>query len=220
MQIPLQFPVDSRLRREDLVVTPANAAAVAHLDSWPKWPGRLTILYGPPGSGKSHMARIWAIEAGAKALALNALRVDHLPLIADTHLLLEDAAPGEIDGTTLFHVLNALRVNARDCLITARYRPVEWVIETADLASRLRAGHLAEILQPDDLLLTTVMVKLFADRQLQVAPDVISFLVRRMERSLDAAATLVETMDRMALARASGPTRTVAAAALAELGMG
>ena len=100
---------------------------------------------------------------------------------------------------TLFHLYNAL-AGTGAMLLTARQPAARWPIALADLRSRLRAAPAAAIDRPDDALLAAVMVKLFADRQLRVGAEVITFLVARMERSFAAAAALVEALDRAALA--------------------
>jgi chromosomal replication initiation ATPase DnaA len=218
-QIPLDFPVEAEFRAADLVITPANASAARFLDSWPAWPGHAAILTGPPGSGKSHMAHVWAARAGARFLPARGLTLDNVALIASGPLLLEDVAPGAVDETALFHCLNASRAAGVHCLLTSRLPPGDWAIATPDLASRLRAAHLAELGAPDDHLLSAVLVKLFADRQLQAPPDVVAYVVRRMERSLAAAQAVAQAIDRLSLARRQAPTRAIAAAALDELGM-
>jgi chromosomal replication initiation ATPase DnaA len=92
-----------------------------------------------------------------------------------------------------------------------------WRLELADLASRLRAATVVEIGEPDDALLGGVLTKLFADRQVEVDPSVVDYVVRRMERSAAAASRIVDLIDRLALERKSRITRQVAAAALAML---
>src|SRR5690606_7498348 len=90
-------------------------------------------------------------------------------------------------------------------------------LQVPDLSSRLRAARPVELGEPDDDLLRRVMVKLFADRQLTVDPAVVDFIAVRMERSLQGASTIVEALDRDALAFRSPVTRKLAAAAIARI---
>lgn len=217
-QIPLELPVSSADSRDDLIVGTANRLAAELIDAWPGWPGAVVVMSGPPGSGKSHMARVWAKAAGASVIRMGDISPQTPP--AAGHLIIEDAEPGEIDETALFHLLNHMRAENHHCLITSRYLPAEWNVMLPDLKSRLGAAQLVALQAPDDAMLRMIIVKLFADRQLGPDPGVIEYLVSRMERSLEAATRLVGEIDRESLARGKRITRVVAAAALENLDMG
>src|SRR5690606_40321155 len=92
--------------------------------------------------------------------------------------------------------------------------PAAWQVALPDLESRLRAAAVVEVAEPDDALLEGVITKLFADRQLSVEPNLVTYLVRRMERSLDAAMRLVDRLDRAALEEKTRITRAFAASVL------
>lgn len=216
-QIPLDLPVASSDAREDLVVSQANSVAVQLIETWPQWPGNLVVLAGPVGSGKSHLAGIWARLAGAPVMAMASLDAARPP--EAPNLVLEDAEPGAIDERALFHLINHVRAQNGHCLVTSRLWPSQWKIALPDLSSRLKAAQLVELLEPDDILLHKVIFKLFADRQLAFDPGVVDYLVTRMERSLDAANRIVAEIDREAMARNSRITRNVVSAALRKAGM-
>lgn len=218
-QIPLELPVESAQAREDLIVSPSNRQAVDFIDAWPDWPGTLAVLAGPVGSGKSHMAAVWAARAGARNLPMARIEAIGDEVEALENVVLEDAREGAIPEMALFHLINHLRACGGHCLITSRQWPTAWQVELPDLVSRLRAAQLVELAEPDDLLLRQVIVKLFSDRQIAVDPGVVDYLVTRMERSLGAAGELVAEMDREALARGAKVTRTIAASALKSLSM-
>ncbi len=222
-QIPLRLPVDAAFDREDLIESPANATAVAMIDAWPDWPGRIAVLAGPAGSGKTHLATIWASRAGAKTCNTQDLAASLAELVNEAtsggSVVVEDVGVGELDEQSLFHLMNAVREGEGYCLITSRTLPSRWVVALPDLRSRLTATQKVELHEPDDVLLQQVMMKLFADRQLLVEPRVIDFCMTRMERSLEAAGRLVDAIDREALSRRSKITRAMATAALDALGM-
>lgn len=218
-QLPLELPFSSASARDDLIVSPANIQAVKLIDSWPDWPAHAVILHGPVGTGKSHMARIWAEQAAAQMMAAASL-TDWRP--GGDHekcFVIEDVARGIVKDEALFHLLNHVRAHGGHCLITSREPPSDWGVQLPDLQSRLRAANLVEISAPDDALLRQVIVKLFADRQLAVDRGVVDYLVTRMERSLGAAGALVAEIDREALARRSAVTRSLASLALQKTGM-
>jgi chromosomal replication initiation ATPase DnaA len=217
-QIPLELPAGRAQARDDLIIGASNALAVDLIDAWPDWPGNVVILAGPTGSGKSHLASVWAENARAEIFPMSGLNLAAMP--ASDCLVLEDAQAGAIDETALFAVLNHARTQGGSCIVTSRSFPQAWGICLADLNSRLRAAQLVELGEPDDLLLRQVIVKLFADRQLNVSPRLVDYLAARMERSLGAANALVDEIDREALSRKGPVTRQVAASALARLSMG
>ena len=220
-QIPFELPPISQSRREDLVESGSNALAVSMIDAWPAWPGYLTVLAGPIGSGKSHLAKIWANRADAEtvqAAQLHELNDDFMQSLSKgSNLLIEDILEDRIDETKLFHILNIIRESGAYCLITSRTWPKQWPLKLNDLQSRVQAAQLIELFEPDDLLLKQVMAKLFADRQLQVNASVIEYCVLRMERSLGSASRLVKLIDEIALAQKSTITKNTAAAALEKL---
>ncbi|QRM54915.1 DnaA regulatory inactivator HdaA [Sinorhizobium sp. BG8] len=208
-QLPLVFGHEASTGRDDLMVADPLNAAVAIVDAWPNWPSPVVILAGPAGSGKSHLASIWSQRSGAVA-------IDAMPgtgsenAAAAGPVILEDADRNGFDDRTLFHVINNVRQNGTSLLVTARLWPMSWPVELPDLRSRLKAATTVEIGEPDDELLAQVIVKLFADRQLFVDDRLVAYMVARMERSHEAAQTLVDRLDRLALARGSRLTRGLA----------
>lgn len=216
-QLPLAFSHQTATGREDLLVAAPLNAAVSIVDEWPRWPSPVVILAGPPGSGKSHLSSIWKNTSGAKEITphkgQDAARVaEHSPV------LFEDADRNGFDDTELFHVINSVRENGTSLLITTRQWPAAWPVTLPDLRSRLKAATVVEIGEPDEDLLGQVLMKLFADRQLYMDDKLVSYIVARMERSLDTAQSLVERLDRLALSRGTRISRALAAEVLTEMG--
>ena len=101
----------------------------------------------------------------------------------------------------LLHLYNLLREGGRDFMMTGSAPPQSWAVTLADLRSRLGAAMVVELGAPDDALIGAVLVKLFADRQLRIGPEVLRYLLPRMERSFAAARDLVAAIDQMALTK-------------------
>jgi len=217
-QLAFDLPAAAALTRQDFFVSPANAPALAALDGWRNWPGGRMILAGPGGAGKTHLAQIWAAEAGAAVVAGASLAAADLPaLIARGVVAVEDAeavAGHPAAETALFHLHNMASEARASLLLTAACPPREWGLGLPDLASRMQAMALTRLDAPDDALLAAVLVKLFADRQVVVAPALIPYLIARMERSFAAARALVARLDAKALAERRPITRQLAAALL------
>lgn len=211
-QLALDLPHRESLAREDFLAGPANAAALAMIERWPDWPDRILVLVGPAGSGKSHLAAIWGVAAGARFLAARAFGMAEVSgALATGALVLEDAAAGALDERALFHLLNLAREEEAFVLVTAATAPSTWAIHTPDLASRLRAVPVVSIEAPDDALRRAVLVKLFADRQVQVEEGLIGFLLTRTGRSLADARAAVVQLDAEALRLRRPVTRALAA---------
>ena len=209
-QLPLDLGHGTGYSRDDLVVSGTNNQAVALVDRWPDWPSPVVVLAGPAGSGKTHLASIW--RARANAVAVDARRVgDSIASLGARPALIDDVDTGAVDEQGLFHLINAVRGAGSTLLLTARRFPSAWGVSLPDLASRLKAAATVEIYEPDDHLLAGVITKLFADRQIEVEPHVVQYLVRRIERSLATAMRVVERLDRTALERKTPITRTLAA---------
>jgi chromosomal replication initiation ATPase DnaA len=207
-QLPLDLGHATARTRDDLVVTPANREAVALVDRWPEWPAPVAVLWGPPGSGKTHLAQVWREASGAVTVEPGSIGAQGEAATA----LIDDADCEGLDETGLFHLINALRQSRGHLLLTARRPPAAWNVTLPDLASRLQAATLVELRAPDDMLLAGVITKLFADRQVDIDPQVVQFLVWRIERSLAAAMEAVDRLDRAALEQKSRITRSLAAA--------
>jgi chromosomal replication initiation ATPase DnaA len=219
-QLPLEFDHDPASGRDDLIVSDRLNAAVAIVDRWPDWPSPVVVLAGPTGSGKSHLASIWAERVGATRVSIDKPDPMVLEHAAQGPVLIEDIDHTGFDETALFHLINAVREHNSAVLITSRLWPAGWNVRLPDLASRLKAATVVEIAEPDEELLAKVMVKLFSDRQLVVDDKIIAWLVARMERSLAAARIVVSRLDQLALARGTRITRALAAEVLAEMDAG
>ena len=209
-QLPLPFVHVPRYGLDDFMPSSSNAEALAAMARWPAWPDRVQLLLGPAGSGKSHLARIWAARADAALLDPTHL-VGDLDALAIRNVVIEDADRVGIREAALFHFLNLVRERGLSLLITARVRPSAWSLATADLLSRLRLAPSVAIEAPDDALMRAVLVKLFADRQLSVDASVVEYLALRLDRSLDAAGWAVMALDRASLDRQRRITRPMAA---------
>lgn len=208
-QLPLDLDHRPGVSRDHLMISRANAEAVALLDRWPDWPSPVVALAGPAGSGKSHIAAIWRQASGADNVDPGALRTDAVE--AGRPILIDAIDTVPLDEDALFHLINTVRASHTHLLMTARRFPAAWGALLPDLVSRLKAATLVEIAEPDDFLLAGVITKLFADRQVEVEPNVVQYLVRRIERSLATAARVVEKLDRAALQQNTRITRSLAA---------
>ncbi|MBI3507783.1 MAG: DNA replication protein [Proteobacteria bacterium] len=201
-QLALAFPHRPALEREDFLVAPANADAVAWIDSWPNWPAAALVVHGPAGSGKTHLAQTWRLRANATAFDAGSIATADLPALLDASpaIVVEDVDRNPPEQRAWFHLLNLLAERGQWALFTAREAPARWNLALADLASRVRALPAVGISAPDEHLVEAVLVKQLADRQLRVPPDTVRYVAMRLERSLAAVGRIAAALDAAALA--------------------
>jgi len=194
-QLVLPLEIRSAQGRADFIVVPANQRAVAFLDSYPHWPAPAVALFGPAASGKSHLAAVWADKAGATVLEAAQLESG----IPAGPLVVENVTAGVAEAP-----LFALLERGTPLLLTAQLPPAEWpekfALALPDMVSRVRALLAFALWAPDDALLMGLAVKLFADRQVQVPENVVTHMIRSLERSPAAIRDFVARADAVALA--------------------
>ncbi|MGE5201093.1 MAG: HdaA/DnaA family protein [Acidobacteriota bacterium] len=204
------------LGEADFMVAPCNRQAVQWLDRWPDWPAPALTIQGPPGCGKTHLARVFAARSGAVLISAGALTTDGVPdlLGAARAAVVDDAERATPEA--LLHLYNLLAERGGHLLLTAAEPPARWADTLPDLRSRLAAAPTVAVAPPDDALLAALLVKLFADRQLAVAEEVVLFLLHQMERSFEAARQLVAALDAAALREQRAITIPLARVVLSE----
>jgi len=198
--------------REDFLEGPSNEKALALIERWPDWPSKLVALVGPEGSGKSHLAAVWAASSGARVISARRLGETDLPsALATGALVVEDLDAPDLDERALFHLINLAREEGADVLFTSRVSPPSISVAIRDLQSRLRMLPVIELEAPNDALLRALIVKLAADRQLEVDAALVNFVVNRIERSFTGAHRAIAELDEEALRRHRPVTRALAA---------
>ncbi len=217
MQLGLDLPVRTARGRDDFLVAPSNAMAVAMIENWRNWTGAKMVLTGPEGAGKTHLTHVWADAAGARIIAARDLHEVDVPDLAGSAVAVEDVPyiTGDPQAqTALFHLHNMVLAEGNPLLLTGNGAVAHWGLSLPDLASRLQGALEVAIEPPDDALLSAVLVKLLADRQLMPPSDLVPYLLARMDRSFAAANRMVADLDRLSLARKRPITRALAAQVL------
>jgi len=197
----------------DFLVGEGNELAHGRIMAYPHWPDPVTLVTGPAKSGKSHLARIFADRSGARFAGIGDL--ESLATEGGTApVIVEDVDRLDYDEAGLFHLLNQSMRELRPILLTAREDIANWPLATDDVRSRARRAAAYTLELTDDIQLSQMFVKLFGDRQINVDPRIIGYLVARMERSAEEVVILADLMDRLALAKGTAITRSIAADAL------
>jgi chromosomal replication initiation ATPase DnaA len=215
-QLPLDLGFRTALGRADFLVASCNEVAIGWIDRWPAWPAPAVALYGPASSGKTHLAEVWRARSGAVLIDPRALTPQSVPQLLGVArtAIVDDAI--EADEEALLHLYNLLAERRGHLLLLAREPPARWGIALADLRSRLLAAPSVGVAAPDDALLSGVLVKLFADRQITVSEEVIAYLIVQIERSFAAAEDIVAALDTAALAAGRAVTVPLARQVLSQ----
>ena len=220
-QLSFDLPVVPALGRDDFMIAPSNTVALAMIETSQSWVGGKLVLCGPEGSGKTHLVHVWAGTNGGKILDATSLTHADIPTLVQGPVVIEDVpeiAQNHATQTALFHLHNLMQSNGQPLLMTGRGAPNHWAMSLPDLQSRIDAAGVGTLMAPDDTLLGAVIAKHFSDRQLMPRPDVIPYLVLRIDRSFAAARDVVAAMDVHSLARHKPLTRALAAQVLDNLG--
>ena len=213
-QSSFNLPVRTALGGEDFFVAPANAFAVAMIEGWRNWSARKLMIIGPKGAGKTHLSHVWAALSGATIISASSLPSADIPELATRPIAVEDAdqiAGDPAAEAALFHLHNLTLAEGHALLLTAERPAHLWKITLPDLRSRMEGTPAATLEAPDDTLLSALLIKLFSDRQIVPTADTIPYLIARMDRSFDAARSLVATLDRTALDQGRAINRRLAA---------
>lgn len=214
-QIPLPLPHREAMEADDYIVTGSNHDAVAWVNVWPEWPAHTLVVTGPAGSGKTHLMHLWLHKSRGKILPVEALREQDAGAAAMSNRIIavddaDKAAGNATAEQNLFHLYNLLRETGGHLLLTGTKPVAQWGIALADLRSRLLAAPVAKIGEPDDELLSMLLIKQFHDRQIDINADVVAYLVPRLERTTAALRRAVAELDRASLAEGRGVTIALA----------
>jgi len=197
-QLIFQFAQPTRYAADDFLTADCNREARKWVSEPALWPGHALILHGPARCGKTHLANIWAAERNAVIADAADLTADRVPDLAETDIVIE-AVDRLQDQRALFHLWNLTREQGRRLLMTARTPPAGWPFNLPDLTSRIGATAAVAVGEPDADLLPALLVKLSADRQLSVPPDVVLFFAPRLDRSFASVEAVVAKLDHAAV---------------------
>jgi chromosomal replication initiation ATPase DnaA len=196
-QLPLPLAYAHSKDEADFFISDCNSKAVAWIDHFPQWGHHATLLLGPEGAGKSHLAAIFKARHGAN--------VDVF-----------DQPIDQSDEVALFHRYNAAKESDQGLLIVQREVPAH--IALPDLASRLANAPVVRIEAPDDGILGAVMIKAAKDRGLSVPPDVIRYVLIRLDRQFSTIHAFMAQLDAASLVHRREITVALASTVLQTMG--
>ncbi len=208
-QLPFAFTKPNLMRREDFMVSTCNAEAFQMIETWPHWLTSGLVIYGPHGCGKSHLAHLFvdkllsctARPTNITIVEASRIKMRNVARIAaeNQSIVIENLTP-KVDAEALFHLYNIYNVPERYMLWTATEAPSRMRFALKDLQSRLNMLPSIAITEPDDVMMQTLVVKLFTDRQLIISPEILDYIVVHARRSFAYMRDLVAEIDAVSLA--------------------
>ena len=207
-QLPFEFSHPRYMERSDFIKSPCNAEALDMIELWPDWPQFGMCIYGPEHCGKTHLAHIFSEVVSQKRntpfpvplIEASEVTSEIIPdLFAYDRCLIVENLNNEIDEKAFFHLINTYRDNHGFILFTSVLPPARIKYSLPDLASRLNMLPAIGISEPDDELLSALIIKLFMDRQITISKEVINYILVNMQRSFCYAHRLVEEIDNISM---------------------
>lgn len=203
-QYLLKFALNAYFGEEDFLVTSCNKLAYQTIKSWPYWPHFGLNIFGPKSSGKSHLAHIWINEVEKfisrpvqipiiQAANINMKNINKIA--SENQYLVIENVNADINQEAFFHLYNFYFAPERFVLFTSLEPFAKLKIKLPDLKSRLNTIPSAEILMPDDEMLTALIAKQFNDRQIIISQEVLNYILKNSERSFEYITRLVDEID-------------------------
>lgn len=203
-QYILKFSPQTYFGEEDFLVASCNELAYKAVKLWPNWQHFALNLFGPRSSGKSHLAHIF-INTVQKSLPrpvqipilqAETINMKNINKLSNTHnyLVIENMG-ANINEEAFFHLYNFYNTPERFVLLTSEFPLSKLPLKLPDLRSRLNTIPSAQILQPDDAMLTALIAKLFNDRQIIISQEILNYILKNTERSFDYVTRLIAEID-------------------------
>ena len=202
-QLILKFPEHRAYKREDFYVSPSNQEAYDFINNWPKWIKRIVNIFGPSGSGKSHLSSILKTKTKCLEISANELNEDIIFEFKTKEVLIIENFSEKIPEELLFSLWNIALQDNKYFLINS-IKPINsYQFKLPDLVSRIKSSLTIKIKLPSDDLITAIIAKNFSDKQIIVEEKHIDYIIKRIDRSYEKIAQFILTLDRYSLKKGS-----------------
>ena len=210
VQLSLNLKKKGIYEKDDFLVSSSNKEAYKLVNSWPEWRSRKIIIFGDSGTGKTHLSKIWQKNTSAIILNLNQLKkikfesffkkknIFIIENISDFFDKINKKEKNNLEKQ-LLHFYNLIEEKKGYLLLTSLIAPKLWKISLPDLKSRILSSIAVKIKKPNDQLLSSVLIKLFVDKQILIDKKIIKFIVYRSERSFANLENIVNKIDKQSL---------------------
>ena len=202
-QLILKFPSHQAYKKEDFYVSPSNQEAYDFINSWPKWIKRTVNIFGPSGSGKSHLTSILKSKISSLQIEANNLNDETFFKFKTKEVLIIENLNASVSENLLFSLWNVALQDNKYLLITSKKPINSFKFELRDLMSRVTSSLIIGINLPSDDLISVILAKNFSDKQIAVEKKHIDYIIKRIDRSYEKISQFILTLDKYSLKQGS-----------------
>ena len=202
-QLILEFPLHKAYKKEDFYVSPSNQQAYDFINSWPRWIKRTVNIFGPSGSGKSHLASILKNKTSCLQVNSNELNENIFIKYKTKEALIIENLDEKISENLLFAFWNIALQDNKYLMITSKKSIVSYKFKLKDLASRINSSLIIGIKLPSDDLISVILAKNFSDKQIKVEKKHIEYIIKRIDRSYEKISQFILILDKYSLKKGS-----------------
>ena len=202
-QLLLKFPSRKAYSKEDFYVSSSNNEAFKLIESWPKWIKKAVNIFGPAGSGKTHLTSILKNKTSLITIESDKLDDEIFFKFKLKEVLIIENLNENISENLLFSLYNVSLQDNKYLLITSK-KPINKLnFKLVDLRSRLNSTTIIGIDLPSDELISVILSKNFSDRQIEVEKKHIDYIIKRIDRSYEKISQFISTIDKYSLKKSS-----------------
>ena len=198
-QLVLKFPTQQAYKKEDFYVSPSNHEAYDLINSWPRWIKKIVNIFGPSGSGKSHLASILKNKTSYLKINSNELNEKIFTRYKTKEALIIENLDENIPEKLLFALWNVAMQDNKYLMITSKKPIASYKFKLKDLASRVKSSLIIGINLPSDDLISVIIAKNFSDKQIKVEKKHIDYIIKRIDRSYEKISQFILTLDKYSL---------------------
>ena len=195
----IKFDYEKNFKNEDFYISKSNKHIFDLLNQWPKWEKNFLNIIGEKFSGKTHLANIFLEKFKGIKFEAKFLNNENLKEIKiHQNVVLENIS--ELMDEKLFYSLINIIDQDNKYLITTSTKPiVDIKFNLPDLKSRSKNFLLQNIEKPDDELIFALLVKNLSDRQISLEKKLISYIIKRIDRSYGKIFDFIYKIDEISL---------------------
>ena len=198
-QLILKFPTQQAYKKEDFYVSSSNQEAYDFINSWPKWIKRIMNIFGPTGSGKSHLASMLKSKTSCLWIDSNELNEKTFLKFKTKEALIIENLNEKVSEKLLFTLWNIALQDNKYFLITSTKPINSYKFKMNDLVSRVNSSLIIGISLPSDDLISVILAKNFSDKQIEVEKKHIDYIIKRIDRSYEKISQFVSILDKYSL---------------------
>ena len=202
-QLILKFPSHQAYKREDFYVSPSNQEAYDFINSWPRWIKKIVNIFGPSGSGKSHLASILKNKTSCLQINSNELNEKIFIRYKTKETLIIENLDKKISEKLLFSLWNVALQDNKYLMTTSKKPISSYKFKLKDLESRVKSSLIIGMNLPNDDLISVILAKNFSDKQIKVEKKHIDYIIKRIDRSYEKISQFIFTLDKYSLKKGS-----------------